>query len=374
MLTFITGQPGAGKTLFLISTVDALSRKTGRPVFYNKKLKPDDEDSPGQLILLDVKRLPWTPFEDGSGFDWFKAPEGAIIVLDESHRELFPMRMVGSDVPKHVDAMSTHRHRGHDVFITSQHSTQVDTFIRKMAGDHSHFIRRFGMAASSRFTWMEHQDEKNPFSREKADTGVFRFPKNYYGTYRSTVLDTVERKLPLKRLAVMGLGALSIPLLITYGISAIWPDDKEPEVPEGIEAALAAVHTVTYDRDIVDRPILYESATWEREVEDIPFSAKLYDQSVKIVSYPRVSGCSRITTTEGSDSCDCYSQQGNNLRLSYAVCLDYMKNGWFDFSKPDIEDDIEQNASNQGASGGSPTRINPMPATTASEAPGAAGS
>ena len=79
-----------------------MSKKQGRPVYY----------SGSQLKEVTVEN--W--HDISVGFDWADAPEGAIILLDTAHRELFPMRKVGGQVPAHVDAMSTHGHRGHDLW------------------------------------------------------------------------------------------------------------------------------------------------------------------------------------------------------------------------------------------------------------------
>ena len=124
MLTLVTGTPGAGKTLWCVSTIEKLRLETSRPVYY--------------YGVTDVA-FEWIALDDPR--DWYKCPEGSIIFLDECWNQLFPARKVGSDVPAWVEPMATHRHRGHDVFIATQHSTQIDTFVRKMVGRHCHFLR-----------------------------------------------------------------------------------------------------------------------------------------------------------------------------------------------------------------------------------------
>lgn len=56
----------------------------------------------------------------------------------------------------------------------------------------------------------------------------------------------------------------------------------------------------------------------------------------------------RMTFANGVDKCECYSQQGTNLRLSYRACIDVLQNGWFDFSKPDTEIEYAKAETNDG--------------------------
>ena len=344
MLTFITGQPGAAKTLFAVSHIDQKAKNEGRPVYYNQKLKPDDHESPGQLIIYPENlEADWHGFEDGSGFEWHKAPEGAIIFLDECHRELFPMRKIGADVPAHVDAMSTHRHRGHDVFITCQHSTQCDTFIRKMAGEHHHFIRRFGSNVSTQYVWPEIKNERDNWDRKAADTKVFRYPKQYFGAYKSTVLNTVKPKLPWFRIGALAFGVLLVPLLIWLGMMAVWPDDDAPQTTSTQSGeivgppAFASMSGGANIDPLLNRPALYAAETWVPEVDDVPYSAMFYDSQIQPVTFPKIAGCYRLQFGDGRDICKCSTQQGTDARLSYRACVDVMENGWFDFSQPDPE-------------------------------------
>lgn len=377
MLTFITGQPGAGKTLFAVSEIDKKAAAEGRPVYYNKKKDADDPESPGQLVVYNDKlKAEWYPLDDYSGFDWHKSPEGAIILLDEAHRELFPMRKIGGDVPEHVDAMSTHRHRGHDVYITSQHSTQVDTFIRKMAGEHHHFKRTFGSSRSTQWIWLEHANERDQWDRKKAQTKSFKYPKDYFGTYKSTVLNTVKPKLPWVRIAVLVGGLVVVPIMIFVGVASVMPgDDLISETPgaESHNNVMGPVQNSSLlnsqaETRIIDRPVLYESETWSPEVSDLPFSARLYDNIVDVASFPKVTGCMRTTLTTGFDKCECHTQQGTVAQVSYRFCVDYLDRGWFDFSTPDsaLENEYGLSAKNKSAPSSG------VAASPASGAPGAA--
>jgi zona occludens toxin len=319
MLTLVTGTPGAGKTLWTINEVEKLRQESGRPVFY-----------------WGIPDLKYEWFELDSAENWYKAPDGAIIVLDECW-EYFPPRKAGSAVPEHVEPMATHRHRGHDVYTITQHSTQVDTFIRKMVSNHHHVIRRFGSSVATVYTWGELANERDYHDRQRAATSVFKYPKEHFGAYRSTVLDTAKSKLPWFRIAALIGGLFLVPLLIWGGVAAVWPeeDDSSGSPPSPGTVSPAPVPGGRY----VNNP--YHPENWLPRVSDIPYSAAFYDELITPQAFPKIRGCMRMTFSDGKDRCTCNDQQGNNIRVSYETCVDIVKNGVFDFTRPDELEDPE---------------------------------
>ena len=103
-----------------------------------------------------------------------------------------------------------------------------------------------------------------------------------------------------------------------------------------------------FDEHIENRPLLNTPETNHPEVADIPYSTMLYDALVVPVSYPKISGCMRMTYSDGRDFCRCNSQQGSRLELSYRACVDVMKNGWFDFSEADPVENLPPVQTNDG--------------------------
>lgn len=324
MLTLVTGTPGAGKTLWCVSEIEKLRLESGRPVHY---------------YGVDQLTLDWMGLEDPR--DWYKCPEGSIIFLDECWDKLFPARKTGSEVPTWVEPMATHRHRGHDVFIVTQHSTQIDTFVRKMVGRHVHFLRAFGLNRSIKYEWPEKKNEVDDWDRKKANRTTFKYPKQFFGTYNSTEINTVKRELPVGKLTLIGGGLAVIPLLIYSVFAVLGSEEAEMTELDASNFSVEADQRSFYGNrsrglpPIQERPGLYDLVTWEPRVPEIPFSAMLYDQLIVPVAYPKIAGCSRMSFSDGTEQCDCYSQQGTNLRLSYRVCLDVMENGWFDFGRED---------------------------------------
>jgi zona occludens toxin len=84
MLTLITGQPGNGKSLYTIATVEAKRQAESRPVFYHG---------------IPELSLPWSQLEDPT--KWHECPEKSIIVIDEVQK-VMPPRPSSSKPPQHA--------------------------------------------------------------------------------------------------------------------------------------------------------------------------------------------------------------------------------------------------------------------------------
>jgi zona occludens toxin len=154
MITLITGNPGAGKTLYCVSnllrdligsvvkSVDAGGREveTPRVVFTNIN-----------GLLLDHELIDGS--DTGGLANWHEwAKPGAVICFDEVQREWKP-RANGSKVPKCIEMLETHRHMGVDFIILTQHPGLIDQNIRALVGRHLH-VRRFGgMGAAIVYEW-----------------------------------------------------------------------------------------------------------------------------------------------------------------------------------------------------------------------------
>lgn len=348
MLTIVTGTPGSGKTLWAISEVLRLQKDSGRPVYYYniKGITHDD----------------WHAIDDPER--WADTPQGALILMDETW-EYFESNASNprAPVPDALKPLATHRHDGHDVFLVTQHSTQIHTFVRKMAGRHVHLVRRFGVNGATRFEWPESVDEKDGLARSRADKSLWKYPKDLFGTYTSTVLDTVERRLPWKRFAAIFSIIALIPLAIMLALNTLGEDEK-PTIQETDDmirqefqrgfASLSAALTIQNRRD------LYEPETWQPEIEGVPYSAKFYDELITPADYPRITGCMRHTWSDGTDTCTCTDQQGNIVDVPYFQCREHVRKGIFDFSrveKQPVNNTSTAPAATGRAGGGAPSSI-----------------
>ncbi|WP_371322844.1 zonular occludens toxin domain-containing protein [Dechloromonas sp. ZY10] len=184
MMTLITGQPGAGKSLHAIWLVKQYAEKEGRPVFYTG--------------IADLT-LDWTEMQDP--MEWHKLPVGSIIVFDEVQRQYRP-RPAGAAVPESVEKFETHRHSGYDIFLITQHPMLLDSNIRRLCGRHIHVMRAFGGNAANIHEWNEVRENCDK-QRLGSQSKLWKYPKEVFGYYKSAEMHTHKFRPPLRILMLI---------------------------------------------------------------------------------------------------------------------------------------------------------------------------
>jgi hypothetical protein len=179
MIHLITGLPGQGKTLRCLWLVEELRKKTGRQVFFHG---------------INELALPWSELEDPKR--WMDLPDGSIVVIDECQKTFRP-RPTGSAVPEYVSALETHRHRGFDFYLMTQHPTFIDGNVRKLTDVHEHLMRKFGAAWSTVNEWKGVKENCDK-SRADAIRSEWKFPKEVYTWYKSAEVHTGRVRVPAK--------------------------------------------------------------------------------------------------------------------------------------------------------------------------------
>lgn len=321
MLILITGQPGAGKTLYALQFVQKMAADGNRPVFYSG--------------IKDLA-LPWTEIDPTQ---WPKVPDGSIVVIDECQR-VFRPRMHGSDVPKHVSELETHRHRGIDIVLITQHPMLLDANARRLVGLHFHVVRKFGFQASTIHEWSSVKEncDKN---REGSQRHEWSYPKDLYQVYKSAEIHTHKARLPM-RLVLLVVAVIAIPVFIWYAYRTVQHkgESKAPAVvsaagaasmPGGLPLGVAAgaeSHLTTSQYLETLRPRL----------PGLEFTAIRYDDVTKPVRAPYPAAC--VAT---ASRCSCYSQQGTVLDVADQLCRALVTKGFFkDWQDQDERDAMAQ--------------------------------
>jgi len=302
MITLFTGMPGAGKTAAL---VDLLSKLDGdRPLFVDG---------------LEGLKLPHTVIDAHTWPD--ELPDGAILVIDEVQRVWRP-RGPGSKVPDDVAALETHRHRGVDVYLTTQAPRLLDANVRGLVGGNVH-IRDTGWLGRQWYEWPETNEAmtwKTCVNKHK-----FKLPKKAFDLYKSASIHTTPVRgtpvaLYLAFLAIFG--ALAGAFLV-YRIVAKNAAGGEAAKP-AVEAKTVQTGTTSASWSNGPRPI-DDRVDWIPRVSNKPESAPAYEHLRQVVAMPRVTGAICV-----NDQCKCFTQQGTNAGLTNAECVAWAANRPFD--------------------------------------------
>lgn len=309
MINLITGLPGASKTLYTLSIVDALSKSTNRPVFYSG--------------IADLKLPNWTEIEADK---WFECPANSLVVIDECQR-VFRPRTNGTVPPPHVSELETHRHKGIDLYMVTQHPMLADTALRRLSGRHLHVVRQFGMQRSTVHEWPSVKDTCDKTSgRADSIKHLWSFDKSMFDKYKSAEVHTVKRVIPMRVKLLM-----CIPFLLAAAVYYGYKRFEAKTKPDAVLVDQAkyigvsspgAKQAASYKNAMEDaKQYAYDRTP---RVESLAFTAPRYDEVTKPTIAPVPVAC-----VQSAKGCKCYSQQGTRLDVDVTMCKKIVDEGFF---------------------------------------------
>ncbi|CCG39182.1 zonular occludens toxin family protein [Xanthomonas citri pv. mangiferaeindicae LMG 941] len=331
MIYWFTGQPGHGKTLHAIEKL--LEYKDQGRMVFACNIREFDYAKTGVLEMTPQQFRDWPNF----------MPDGAVALVDEAYEHgMLPKRPPGSKVPHHVEQLAKHRHRGLDfIFVSQSPDKQCDQFVQDLIERHVHVRRRFG----TKFVHLREFDrfESRP---EKANALIVRrkkLPTRPMGTYKSTELDTTERKIPWYYIALpIFLVAAIVMMYVAFGRmgnrlagEAVTPDtnaaqaqavprDGASATAHGTAPAAKAMTSAEYAKRFLPR------------IPSEPWSAPAYDDKLSLPSEPPRLFC--MSSLTGSNAhgermgptCTCLTEQGTQYVLDQQTCRYIARRGQYE--------------------------------------------
>lgn len=332
MITLITGVPGSGKTLSVVSDLAKKVKKewAGRKVFTHgiPELTIPTEKIPEGHTINDMNV-------------WLQYPEnnGSVVIIDEA-QNIFPPRSSGSKTPELVEWLHVHRHSGVDIILITQMPGRIDKQVRDLVGAHYH-IHKTPLGVRMRYFW-DYCENSPKSGMKNARPEVYKFDKKAFGLYKSAEIHT-KVKTPKSRvlwvipiaLVVFGLTAyMGYSLLSGLGSSEKADSENSPvssviDVPSGDLKKSVKDKSAMAGQEIGGQiaPSQNKNLTEEMlkpKIDGLVESKPLYDsiRQVRQLEYPVacISG--------GKSGCSCYSSQGTVIKeIDKKTCNDYAKNG-----------------------------------------------
>lgn len=315
MITLITGTPGTGKTAWVVAALRDFLRAEDKqaasdPAYERRRVFTDGIPD----LTLEVESA-----EDINGWhEW--APDRALIVVDEVQRVWRP-RSAGSKVPESVAQLETHRHKGIDIWLLTQHPRLLDVNVQRLVNRHIHLVRTW--AGRYEYEWLE----CNPSPDSKRSAAVsrpYKLPADVFSLYKSATAHTqLKKRLPLS----LYVTAFSIVFLMV-GVWYAWhrvqaltgsaPEHPEPEslLTDATPPGGAAV-AVTRGAAPVD---------FRARVAGRPETAPAYDGLRIVRDFPRLAGCIESVAR----GCRCYTQQATVYPVPESVCRAVLAGEVFD--------------------------------------------
>jgi hypothetical protein len=302
MITLTTGVPGSGKSLYSIDYIKRKAETENRDVYFHG--------------IKDLA-LPWIELEDPT--KWDELPIGAIIVIDEC-QTIFRPRGAGSQVPSYIAAMETHRHKGYDIFLITQHPMLVDQNIRRLVGQHFHVVRKFGMqrATVHEFGSCHEITQRNLAQAVRHD---YKYTAEAFSYYKSAEMHTHKRRIPARVYFLMA-APLLIAALVWFGWKKL-DQVKDHQTKQNTELTSQGAGSTTTTTQ--DKQLAYLEQYVPR-VKNLPWTAAAYDEQTKPQDAPRPMACIENHTKK---TCRCVDQQGNTLHVDANFCGNFIKHGMF---------------------------------------------
>lgn len=329
MITLITGVPGSGKTLSVVSDLA-------------KKVKKEWADR--KIFTEGIPELTIKTEKIPEGHDikdmnvWLKYPEnhGSVVIIDEA-QNVFPPRSAGSKTPELIEWLHIHRHSGIDIILITQMPGRIDKHVRDLVGAHYH-IHKTPLGVRMRYFW-DYCANNPKVEMKNARAEVYKLDKKAFALYKSAEIHT---KVQTPKSRVLWVIPIS---LVVFGITAYWgfklltglgaPSEDVSAVSEkSVVASETVKKTAEQGSAASAREIGHQISQnqnknltkemLEPKIEGMVESKPLYDniRQVKQLEYPVacISG--------GVSGCSCYSSQGTVIKeIDKKTCNEYAKNG-----------------------------------------------
>jgi zona occludens toxin len=317
MINLITGLPGSGKTLYTLTTVSAYVEKENKALLAQGK-------PPREVYYHGIPELTlagWHLME--SPEDWIKLPSHSIIVIDECQTTFRP-RAASVKPPLYVSEFETHRHKGLDFFLLTQHPMLVDGNIRRLAGKHYHVVRFYGFQKSTIHEFQSVRDNVDKNTKNSIATH-FIFPKEVFNWYKSADAHTMKKRIPMRMVMVVVL-----PILVVvagyFGVQALNHIQSDPQkaMQDKMEGKTTNAQGETVQQSRQAAQLTYiQSRT--PEVPNLPLSAPAYQKVIEPITAPYPAAC----VASKSKGCQCFTQQGTKFVTDPITCQNIVDNGFF---------------------------------------------
>lgn len=335
----ITGKPGSYKSAFAME--QALKYiKDGRLVYFCN------------FRGLQAEKYGLNVLEHPNQWVEQEYQQGAVFFIDEIQeftREV-PTNAKTEDLPKWFTLLEKHRHLGYDFYVVTQHPMFIHTHIRRLLEKHYHMQRAEGLPFANKREWQQVCNEPENIDNATIKRGctvtIYRPDKKVFDYYESTKLDTHKLKVPRKLITYAILVLLGILISVWLGSGFF----KKYVLSDKTETTSQTTSNNTQNGE--NKPISPYDAVAVLDDEKIQLKTQIVElqgqinemkeqqQQSQIIDYdpnqplqhidyqyqaktqPYLSGC-----IEFDRKCECYTQQGSKLQVSYKDCKHIIKHG-----------------------------------------------
>lgn len=232
-IRLITGTPGHGKTLLAVGEI--FETLLPRVIQEGRKIRTNID---GLVLVTPEENANIELVTDDDIKNWSAGPDNIFYVVDEA-QYIWPARQAGSKVPEQTDKIPTHRHRGIDFLLITQHPTLIDYGIKHMVDNHRHVHRPRGLKYSKVREWDGLNPDPAPVQTEgMAEKERLVFKKKWFTRYKSATAHYVKARVPWKMIGTAALVLLVIAGGV-YKVAVTLGGIKDTAMANGAQIAAA---------------------------------------------------------------------------------------------------------------------------------------
>lgn len=175
-------------------------------------------------------------------YDWRTCPDGSIIVIDEV-QNVEPYDNIKDKNDPIIKDLTIHRHRGFDFYFITQYPSLLHPTVSVLIGVHYHLTVPYGLKTKV-YQFGSVRAYPNTMANKFNCENKFYFspPDRLFKLYKSTTINTHQKRIPYKQLVGFGVLALGACSIFVYGLMGA--KDSELLGGKGATPVTAAVDTV----------------------------------------------------------------------------------------------------------------------------------
>lgn len=258
--------------------------------------------------------------------DWRKCPDGSIVVIDEIQlvKPFDDDRSRGNPM---IEELSTHRHRGFDFYLITQQPLKLHTTIRGLVHLHWHATTPFGWYTKI-YQYGQFEQQPNAVRVRLGAEKSFKFkpPDRIFKLYKSTTINTAEKRLPW--FYIIGIGGLVLfgLLIAIYSFGKLFLKKDEVKNTK-LPVAASAPATIVSAKSLLAPASASASSAVPTKVASVPATAQIDYQSLRQqqteFNYQQKLRSKPVNVISFGNTCTAYNMDGLPLDLSFKECQKY---------------------------------------------------
>lgn len=256
-------------------------------------------------------------------YDWRLTPDGSIHVIDEV--QLVDPYCEVKAKPSLIQDLTIHRHRGFDFYFLTQAPSLLHPTVKELIGCHYHLTKPYGVKTMV-YQFGSCRPYPNTMANKLNAETKFSFspPARIYKLYKSTTINTHEKRFPLGPILKYGALISVAGFMVFYGLfSKPTPKTdtaKKQAVTASVTSATVSNHvasssasttapTIAEDSEMIKIKQQIEKAQLQQQLEQLKQSQALKNIPSNVIAF--------------ANNCTAYNSDGLPLDMSLKDCKQY---------------------------------------------------